>query len=409
MKVSRKTKILIRVLSEKRLSAYVGTFVSRLKMSLKLLISTKIKINKSLNDRRFFNKDILYVYIKDYGHLLRFNEFIKAYSGLSEKYEIYVISLGRYGALVEGKKEWIRFSSKIYIKEFLILIFLLGNYIFRSNFKSLLRALSIYYSGIASLLEENFYTEAKNHKRKNILLSFNDQPIQISMLEILMKENNLIEKSYCYQHGIIGAPQYYFPAKSDFFLSYTENKFINEYFSCHNKYKSEIIAVGNLKYINGFISLKEVAEIKNIVVIMGPYWNHFLNTLNTVSKSDFSVTVKIHPGMKFKFFAELILSIKGFRVAECEISLKDFDFVVAEVSTVLFEAVAEGLPIGILTGLNFDIPYYLQDESLPKILEISKVSLDMALQHCEKNKMRLLDIVFYYFGSPEMDKFSTLD
>ena len=83
--------------------------------------------------------------------------------------------------------------------------------------------------------------------------------------------------------------------------------------------------------------------------------------------------------MKFKKFAKFYTKVSGLYIDEnYKISFSPFDIIITEVSTVGFEALAEGYSVAILVDLNYNLQYYFKSEHLPKIKKINIFELQNA-------------------------------
>ena len=387
-----------KILSEYPYTKYKNSFVFRLKTILKIIL-----IKNKTNTSRDCSKYKYIFYIKDFGHLSRALEFKNSILNHIDINDILIILNTRHkhthNKVSENFKNIMIFSITIDTLGYLKLVYFLVLFLFLNKVKYLIQALNIYEQGINTYFKQNTKPLHTNHIQ---FISFNDQPIDISLLLSVFTKNNLLNESIVYQHGIIALPQFYFPSKSDIFYAYSQEKKVMDYFSKHNKYNSKLIAVGNLKYQKKY---KEIflREKKNAaLIILSPSWKNLFKTLKVIDKSErssYGFYLRFHPGMKFKRLAKILVKSIGLFVDEHNpISFSPYDIIVTEVSTVGFEALAEGYPVAILIDLNYDLQYYFHSKSLPKINKINIDELKNAQKHCYTNRKELTIILQNFFG-----------
>ena len=340
------------------------------------------------------------MYVNGYNHYLRAMEFRESILKGVASNNLLIIANTRDSRTLECLKhsniDISPYALSLSKKDCFIMFFYLLQYLFLNRFRGLLCALLVYKAGVRRYFQGS-HLQAKGAS----LISFNDQPIDISILSIVLKERGDIKKSIVYQHGIIGLPEFYFPSKSDFFYAYSLNKELQEYFINHNKYKTKLHAVGNLKYRKVYREIDNKIKNNSALIILTPSWAHFQRTLKVVTKSkaDFHFIFRFHPAMKFKLLAKGLLWAKGFNLdANQNVSFRNIDVVITEVSTVGFEALAEGVPIAILTELNYSLPHYFASEALPKIQIVNRQAIDNALSLYNSNESDIRMILKDYFG-----------
>jgi hypothetical protein len=387
-----------KILSEYPYKKYKDSFLFRLKTVLKILL-IKNKKNKSID----YSKYKYLFYIKDFGHLSRALEFKKSILRDVGNNDILVILNTRnkhtHTQVSKNFKHTIDFNIDIGTLDYLKLVYTLCLFLFLNKVKYLIHSLQIYEHGIHKYFIMN---SSHNIKSQVQLISFNDQPIDISLLLYTLKENNIIKESIVYQHGIIALPQFYFPSKSDKFYAYTKEEKVIDYFNKHNRYDSKLIPVGNLKYQKKYHEVLPKEKKNSALIILGPNWKSFFKTIKVIEKKErleYKFYLRLHPGMKFKSFAKIITKIVDLYIDESNpISFSPFDIIITEVSTVGFEALAEGYPVAILVGLNYDLQYYFNADCLPKIDKITIDKLQKAQIYCYNNKKELITLLKKFFG-----------
>jgi hypothetical protein len=362
-----------------------------------------LQLNNKINKNNDYNKYKYIFYIKDYGHFSRALEFKKTILKKTSNDHLLIVlnstNKKTIDAVSRNFKNIVTFGCNLHKLEYLKMLHCLLTFVFLNKFKCFLQALKIYKKGIYKYFESTVNMHKDNNRK---LISFNDQPIEISILDNVLKEQNIVKKSIVYQHGIIALPQFYFPSKSDYFYAYTKDKNVTEYFNVHNKYQSKLYAVGNLKYNKNYQEIIRNNSLITALIILTPSWKFFFNTINKIDKNkqeNCKYVLRFHPGMKFSYMAKLLTKFFGYFVDEnTEVSFDEFNIVVTEVSTMGFEALSEGKPIAVLIDLNYKIPYYFSSEFLPKIRNINVKELQEAMFLCYKNREEIKNILTKYFG-----------
>lgn len=396
----KKEALLRRLLSERDLSEYKKGLLSRAKIAGKIITTITLAPQKNNPD---IKRPVDYVvYIKDPGHATRFKEYksyIKERSSESKNF-LFIYNGSSVDIIndLEKSGQIIKFSLAATPLQALSLTALCAAYTATGSVRFLLLALDFYYKLTLKKFEDisKFTSHIKN--KKLILILFNDQPIQASTVERALREKGIIHTSICYQHGLIGNFRRYFPCKSDYFFSYTDAPEINTRFKESNKYGSKLEAVGNLKYNKKY---KEIAQKNNsslkVLLVLDPNWKNYFRIKNKIQHRNIYVEHRLHPGMKFKWLFKLFLSATGRKIALCN-DLASYDLVVAEVSTMLLEALAEGTSIARLISSNFSRPYFLNTHAIPELTELSSISAKYAIRHCDEHKKELTLTLQKYFG-----------
>jgi hypothetical protein len=387
-----------KILSEYPYKKYKDSFIFRLKTVLKILLINNKK-NKSID----YSKYKYIFYIKDFGHLSRALEFKKSILSEIDTNDILVIlntkNKHTHTQVSKNFKHSIDFSVDIGTLDYLKLVYTLCLFLFLNKIKYLIHSLQIYEQGIHTY----FITETSSNLEDKIqLISFNDQPVDISLLLYTLKRNNIIKEAIVYQHGIIALPEFYFPSKSDLFYAYSKEEKVFNYYKNNNRYNTKMLAVGNLKYQKKYCEVLPKKKKNSALIILGPSWKGFFKTLKVIDKKErnkYTFYLRLHPGMKFKNFAKIIIKIVGLYIDESNpISFSSFDIIVTEVSTVGFEALAEGYAVAILVNVNYDLQYYFDASCLPKINKITINELEKAQIHCYNNKKELIALLKKFFG-----------
>jgi len=387
-----------KVLSEYPYSTYKNNFIFRLKTAIKIFL-VKNKKNKKID---YINYKYIF-YVNGYGHYLRALEFKKSIlKKVKNDHVLMVINTNDkkiINSLSVDSKHMIKFGVTLKKSEYRQMIYCLFIFVFLNKFKCLLNALTIYKKGVSNYFKNNDHIVNKYNIN---LISFNDQPIDISILESIFKEHHIVKKSIVYQHGIIGAHQFYFPSKSDYFYGYSKNNDVINYFQAHNRYNTKFYDVGNLKYQKKYQKVIKRESRQAALIILTPGWNFFLKTIKTINKNErksYKYFLRFHPSMKLLNLAKILTRFYGLPVDENpEVSFETFDIVITEVSTVGLEALSEGVPIAILTDLNYEIPYYFHSKHIPKIKAINQDTLKYAINLSCKNKEEILILLKEYFG-----------